>query len=73
MGEQAMNVTDMRTTFRRANTGNESAVGFRIQERRKGDRRKMASEPCRANANIHRIWLTPGERALIEDLYLLED
>ena len=68
-----MNVTDMRTTLRRANTGNESAVSYRLHERRKGDRRVMVSEPGRANANMHRIWLTPGERALIEDLYLLED
>lgn len=67
-----MNVIDMRTTLRRSPMNMEAAR--RIQDdRRKGDRRVLKTEKAGKDAIPHRIWLTPGERALIEDLYLLED
>lgn len=70
-----MNVIDMRTSLRRSSMNNESARLFPV-ERRKADRRVLNAEPSGSygrGANVHRVWLTPGERALIEDLYLLGD
>jgi hypothetical protein len=65
-----MNVVDMRSQMRRS-----SARQFmepNMIDRRKKDRRRQCTENSRKE-NFKRIWLTPGERALIEDLYLLDD
>lgn len=67
-----MNVTDLRKSFRRSPINNK-LTAQQINDRRKGERRALTVLP-RPNANkSQRIWLTPGEKALIEDLYLLED
>jgi hypothetical protein len=44
-----------------------------LDERRKAERRKLSAESGEAEPDVQRIWLTPGERTLIEDLYLLDD
>jgi hypothetical protein len=67
-----MNVTDLRERLRR------SSISRRLTERKNDERRKierrlMLGESGSAETNIKRIWLTPGERTLIEDLYLLDD
>jgi hypothetical protein len=68
-----MNVTDLREKLRRSPI-NRQSPGASTNERRKvSDRRTLSSEARRTEANIQRIWLTPGERTLIEDLYLLDD
>ncbi len=66
-----MNVTDLRTSFRRSSVSNESSMP-QSAERRKGERRMLNVEED-GQADGQRIWLTPGEKALIEDLYLLDD
>ncbi|WP_411726691.1 hypothetical protein [Methyloglobulus sp.] len=67
-----MNVTNLREKLRRSPSNQQSAEQG-ADERRKADRRVMPVEPSGTEANVIRIWLTPGERTLIEDLYLLED
>ncbi len=67
-----MNVIDMRTTLRRSPMNMEAARHIQ-DDRRKGDRRVLKAEKAGQEAMPHRVWLTPGERALIEDLYLLDD
>lgn len=67
-----MNVTDLREKLRRSPRNQQSAE-HRANERRKADRRVLQVEHNGTEANVQRIWLTPGERALIEDLYLLVD
>ncbi|MBK8816714.1 MAG: hypothetical protein IPN42_14955 [Methylococcaceae bacterium] len=68
-----MNVTDLRTAMRRTPI-NIEAGRFSDNERRKGDRRRgLTAEQALKDEKPHRIWLTPGERALIEDLYFLDD
>lgn len=65
-----MNVTDLRVKLRRSPRVSQSWESI-SQERRKAERRKLLAES--GNEDItHRIWLTPGERTLIEDLYLLD-
>lgn len=66
-----MNVTDLRTSLRRAPVSNESSIP-KGHDRRKGERRALDSEKA-GQEEVQRVWLTPGERALIEDLYLLDD
>ncbi|NOU42434.1 MAG: hypothetical protein HOO87_02475 [Methyloglobulus sp.] len=67
-----MNVTDLRRKLRRSNTPKIDDLSE--QERRKAeDRRQLVSESSQAEDEAQRIWLTPGERTLIEDLYLLDD
>jgi hypothetical protein len=64
-----LNVTDLRKKKRRS-TKNQDVQ----DERRKtSDRRTLPAEPSETEDNAQRIWLTSGERTLIEDLYLLED
>jgi hypothetical protein len=66
-------VTDLREKLRRSPL-NRQPTAFNINERRKvRDRRVLPSEANTARGNAQRIWLTKGERALIEDLYLLDD
>lgn len=68
-----MNVTDLREKLRRAPV-NQRAGAMNTYERRKlSDRRVLAASAQTNGANRKRIWLTPGERALIEDLYLLDE
>jgi hypothetical protein len=67
-----VNVTDLREKLRRSPSNQQSAK-HGANERRKADRRVLPVEPSGTEANVQRIWLTPGERTLIEDLYLLED
>jgi len=52
---------------------NRRATERNIGDRRQGDRRVLHTEASNLKLNIKRIWLTPGERALIEDLYLLDN
>jgi hypothetical protein len=67
-----LNVTDLRTKLRRTTTDQQPSA--KDDERRKvSDRRVLPTEPSEIKDNTQRIWLTPGERTLIEDLYLLED
>ncbi len=67
-----MNVTDLRKSLRRSGL-NVNSAAQQLNDRRKGERRSLMAQP-RPNADkSQRIWLTPGEKALIEDLYLLED
>jgi hypothetical protein len=70
-----MNVIDMRTSLRRSPSLNNEAARLFPVERRKAERRVINAEGVGTAAvkNRHRVWLTPGERALIEDLYLLGD
>ena len=60
-----MNVTDLRRTFRRKS---EAASEFNANERRKAERRKMMSDAYGIDKSLMRVWLTPGEKNLIEDL-----
>lgn len=66
-----MNVTDLRVKLRRSPRVNQSSESI-SQERRKAERRKLLAESSGNEDITHRIWLTPGERTLIEDLYLLD-
>ncbi len=68
-----MNVTDLRQKLRRSPINRQPAGIYAYERRKISDRRKLSSESNAASAKAQRIWLTPGERALIEDLYLLDD
>ena len=69
-----LNVTDLRIKRRRS-PKNQTPVEKEVKgERRKAsDRRVLPAKAVDDDENAQRIWLTPGERTLIEDLYLLED
>jgi len=69
-----LNVTDLRRKRRRS-PKNQTPVEKEVKgERRKAsDRRVLPAKAVDDEENAQRIWLTPGERTLIEDLYLLED
>ena len=67
----SMNITDLRKGKRRSLRV--SLRDMNQPDRRKGDRRIQLPEKPTRRAKFHRVWLTPGERALIEDLYLLLD
>jgi hypothetical protein len=69
-----LNVTDLRRKRRRS-PKNQTPVEKEVKgERRKAsDRRVLPAKAVDDDENAQRIWLTPGERTLIEDLYLLED
>jgi hypothetical protein len=65
-----MNVTDLRQRLRRSPINQNKALTQ--MDRRKGSDRRVCSQNGEAASNHYqRIWLTPGERNLIEDLYLL--
>jgi hypothetical protein len=70
--EISMNVTDLRRKLRRSGA-NKTNLNKEAERRKAADRRQMASESAQVASEAQRIWLTPGERTLIEDLYLLED
>lgn len=67
-------VTNLRKKKRRS-AKNESPEDVKIKaDRRKTrDRRNKPAETKPTEENVQRVWLTPGERTLIEDLYLLDD
>lgn len=66
-----MNVTDLRKALRRSQTT--TSTELKDSDRRKvSDRRSTEAEPGDTDG-IHRIWLTPGEKTLIEDIYLLDE
>lgn len=68
----SMNITDLRQKLRRSAMN--KINGINVTERRKAsDRRQQGIEFNQAVSENQRIWLTPGERTLIEDLYFLED
>ncbi len=66
----SMNVTDLRQKLRRSPL-NQMRSGFQSDRRKGADRRMQTSTSGGALGNYRRVWLTPGERTLIEDLYLL--
>ena len=69
-----LNVTDLREKLRRSPLTRQPPAALTSNERRKiRDRRALACESNAGNGKVQRIWLTPGEKALIEDLYLLDD
>jgi hypothetical protein len=69
-----LNVTDLRTKRRRSVKNLNAEDEAKELERRKGsDRRVLPTDATETVEDVQRIWLTPGERTLIEDLYLLED
>ena len=68
-----MNVIDMRRQLRRTPVSKQS-VELKNNERRKtSDRREPSAGLGETRTSVKRIWLTPGERTLIEDLYFLDD
>ncbi len=67
-----MNVTDLRQKLRRS-TLNQMRLGLNSDRRKGADRRTFPSMSSSGPGNYQRVWLTPGERTLIEDLYLLVD
>lgn len=69
-----MNVTDLRQKLRRSPL---SQLASEVHaDRRKTSDRRMQQVPVSDLGIIadscSRVWLTPGERNLIEDLYLLD-
>jgi hypothetical protein len=68
-----MNVIDLREKLRRSPMNRQLAEVSSNERRKIGDRRILSSATNRGSTNVQRIWLTPGERTLIEDLYLLDD
>ena len=69
---KTMNVTDLRTSLRRSNENSKLEQQTEV-DRRKRERREQVDELNGEDANAQRVWLTPGEKALIEDVYLLEE
>ena len=68
-----LNVTDLRTQLRRSPMNRQSASDTNNDRRKTSDRRVLPPEPNGTGSRVQRIWLTPGERTLIEDIYFLND
>jgi hypothetical protein len=68
-----LNVTDLRKKLRRSPKGQKPTEQSLEERRKTSDRRVLPVAPGNVEPEVERIWLTPGERTLIEDLYLLED
>lgn len=68
-----LNVTDLREKLRRSPKSQKETEQSLAERRKSSDRRVLPADPSNVEPEIERIWLTPGERTLIEDLYLLED
>jgi hypothetical protein len=69
-----MNVTDLRQKLRRSPLS-QLASEVHADRRKTSDRRRQqvsVSELGVVSGSRNRVWLTPGERNLIEDLYLLD-
>jgi hypothetical protein len=73
LGEMNLNVTDLRKNLRRSPRSEEPTKQSLDERRKTSDRRVLPADPSYVEPDVQRIWLTPGERTLIEDLYLLED
>lgn len=69
-----MNVTDLRQKLRRSPLSQRASEVH--ADRRKTSDRRMQQVPVSGLGVVadgcNRVWLTPGERNLIEDLYLLD-
>ncbi len=68
-----LNVTDLREKLRRSPKTKKEAKQSPDERRKSSDRRVLPADPSNAEPDVQRIWLTPGERTLIEDLYLLDE
>jgi hypothetical protein len=68
-----LNVTDLRIQLRRSPMNQGVTRDANDDRRKTSDRRVLPPEPNETGSNIKRIWLTPGERTLIEDIYFLND
>jgi hypothetical protein len=70
-----LNVTDLRTKKRRSLKNQKKEEKIIKEDRRKTRDRRIVSAAGSSETedSVQRIWLTPGERTLIEDLYLLDD
>jgi hypothetical protein len=68
-----LNVTNLREKLRRSPESKAKAKQSADERRKTNDRRVLPSNPNNVEPEVQRIWLTPGERTLIEDMYLLED
>jgi hypothetical protein len=67
-------VTNLRKKRRRSPKDQKpEAVNIKVDRRKTRDRRILPAKPVNNEEDAQKIWLTPGERTLIEDLYLLED
>ena len=67
-------VTNLRTKKRRSpKDPKPEEVKIKADRRKTKDRRTLPAKPVNNEENAQKIWLTPGERTLIEDLYLLDD
>ncbi|MDA1342600.1 MAG: hypothetical protein O2966_01725 [Proteobacteria bacterium] len=68
-----LNVTDLRKKLRRSPKGQKPTEQSLEGRRKTSDHRVLADEHSNVEPEAQRIWLAPGERTLIKDLYLLED
>ncbi len=68
-----LNVTDLREKLRRSPKSKAEAKQSAAERRKTNDRRVLPADRSNVEPEIERIWLTPGERTLIEDVYLLGD
>ncbi len=67
-------VTNLRTKKRRSpKIQKPEEVKIKADRRKTKDRRVLPAKPTNNEENAQKVWLTPGERTLIEDLYLLDD
>ena len=67
-------VTNLRKKKRRsAKDENLEEAKIKADRRKTRDRRRLPAENKPKEENTKQVWLTPGERTLIEDVYLLDD
>ncbi|CAG7855834.1 hypothetical protein MCAMS1_00107 [biofilm metagenome] len=69
-GFMNLNVPDLRKGLRR--TKNKQPENSGKERRKTEDRRILDAEPVKVN-KAKRVWLTPKMKALIEDLFFLND
>lgn len=69
-GFMNLNVPDLRKGLRR--TKNKQPENTEEERRKTSDRRIMEAEPVNIK-KAKRVWLTPKMKALIEDLFFLND
>ena len=68
-----LNVTDLRKKYRRS-AKKKSEENIKAERRKMSDRRVLRAEKSSdPEDNSQRVWLTPGEKTLIEDIYLLDE
>jgi hypothetical protein len=69
-----LNVTDLRKKYRRSAKDKKSEENIKAERRKMSDRRVLRTDKLGEPAdNSQRVWLTPGEKTLIEDIYLLDE